>query len=137
MKTTKNRHSPPKAFTTEQSFMFNQKLCQLAKEKYMYFMVMFDLPTKSPSERKAASRFRKSLIDDGFLMLQFSVYARFIKSGEYRDKHAKRLKKMLPNKGMVNSLLITSGQFKAMSLDVGIAKPTQKKALEQQELFEL
>ena len=41
-----------------------------------WLMAMFDLPVMTDKERKMASRFRNDLIDHGFLMIQFSVYAR-------------------------------------------------------------
>lgn len=37
---------------------------------------MFDLPVMTDKERKAATRFRNDLLDNGYLMIQFSVYAR-------------------------------------------------------------
>ena len=37
---------------------------------------MFDLPVLTDDEQKMASHFRKDLLDSGYLMIQFSVYAR-------------------------------------------------------------
>ena len=42
----------------------------------MWLMVFFDLPVGTRTERRHATRFRNYLKRDGFLMLQFSVYAR-------------------------------------------------------------
>ena len=42
----------------------------------MRVAVFFDLPTNTKAERRAATQFRKFLLDDGFDMLQYSVYAR-------------------------------------------------------------
>ena len=41
-----------------------------------WLMAMFDLPVMTDKERKMATHFRNDLIDHGFLMIQFSVYAR-------------------------------------------------------------
>lgn len=41
-----------------------------------WLMAMFDLPVLLEEERKEAARFRKSLLDDGFIMIQYSVYSR-------------------------------------------------------------
>ena len=42
----------------------------------MRLMIMFDLPTDTAAERKEYRQFRKALINEGFLMIQFSVYER-------------------------------------------------------------
>lgn len=39
-----------------------------------WLMAMFDLPVLLEEERKEAARFRKALLDDGFIMIQYSVY---------------------------------------------------------------
>ncbi|WP_334082272.1 CRISPR-associated endonuclease Cas2, partial [Helicobacter typhlonius] len=49
------------------------------EEKFMRVLVMFDMPTCSKKERKDYARFRKNLIKDGFMMLQYSVYMRICK----------------------------------------------------------
>ena len=36
----------------------------------MWILVMFDLPTETKKERKAAAKFRKNIMADGFTMLQ-------------------------------------------------------------------
>ena len=41
-----------------------------------WLMAMFDLPVLLEEERKEAARFRKALLDDGFIMIQYSVYSR-------------------------------------------------------------
>ena len=40
----------------------------------MWMYVMFDLPVVEPDERKSATDFRNFLLDEGFIMAQFSVY---------------------------------------------------------------
>ena len=42
----------------------------------MRIIVFFDLPTETSEDRKIYSKFRKLLINDGFIMLQESVYAK-------------------------------------------------------------
>ena len=42
----------------------------------MRMIVFFDLPVKTKNERREATRFRNFLMNDGYHMLQFSVYAR-------------------------------------------------------------
>ena len=62
----------------------------LSGYRMMWLYVMFDLPVGTKAERKAATRFRQSLLDDGFEMAQFSVYLRFAESKEKAEVHIKR-----------------------------------------------
>ena len=41
---------------------------------------MFDMPVITAEDRRRYSQFRKKLIDDGFIMIQFSVYVRICKN---------------------------------------------------------
>ena len=60
----------------------------------MWILVFFDLPTETKAERRTASKFRKSLLNNGFNMFQFSIYLRFCASRENADVHIKRVKMM-------------------------------------------
>ena len=62
----------------------------------MWMMVIFDLPVGSKSERKAATRFRKFLLDQGFSISQFSVYMRFCGGRDQADVYTKRVQRALP-----------------------------------------
>ena len=53
----------------------------------MWVLVFFDLPTETKKERKASSDFRKYLIQDGFVMFQFSIYMRHCPSMENANVH--------------------------------------------------
>lgn len=64
----------------------------------MWVLVFFDLPTETLTERKAAARFRKQLLDDGFNMFQFSIYMRFCPSRENAAVHIKRTKNAIAQK---------------------------------------
>ena len=77
----------------------------------MWLFVFFDLPTNSKKERKYASRFRKSLIDDGFTMMQYSVYTRHCASRESADVHIKRVKNNIKKLGQISILMITDKQY--------------------------
>ena len=45
-------------------------------DRFMRMIVFFDLPVTTKKDRKAYTDFRKFLIRDGFIMLQYSVYSR-------------------------------------------------------------
>lgn len=85
----------------------------------MWILVFFDLPVDSPSGRKAYTRFRKSLMNDGFTMFQFSIYVRHCSSKENKNVHVKRIKKNLPREGHVGILSVTDKQFGMMEIFYG------------------
>jgi len=89
---------------------------RLSEYRIMWVMVFFDLPTETKKERKAASQFRKKLLEDGFTMFQFSIYLRHCPSRENADVHIKRVKSFLPEKGYIGILCITDKQFGAIEL---------------------
>ncbi len=77
----------------------------------MWILVFFDLPTETRQDRKNYTRFRDSMIDDGFTMFQFSIYLRHCASRENMEVHLKRVKAILPPKGKVGIMTITDKQF--------------------------
>lgn len=97
----------------------------------MWLMVFFDLPVTTKKERGNATRFRNFLKRDGFLMIQFSVYARICRAEEGVEKHLKRINSNLPPKGSVRTLQITDKQYARMQLLVGESTKTERKASEQ------
>ena len=77
----------------------------------MWLLVMFDPPVKTPKQRKLATGFRKSLLEDGFAMMRFSIYSRPCPSDENAAVHQERVKRWLPPEGSVRILKITDKQF--------------------------
>lgn len=103
--------------------------------RVMWILVFFDLPTNTKKERKAASKFRKQLIADGFTMFQFSIYTRCCPSRENASVHVKRTKINLPNNGHVGILSITDKQFGMMELFFGKKAIETENPPQQLELF--
>ena len=99
--------------------------------RFMWLMVFFDFPVGTKTERRHATRFRNYLKRDGFLMLQFSVYARICRAEEAVDKHLSRMRANLPAKGNVRALQVTDKQYARMKLLVGDSKKSEEKATEQ------
>lgn len=82
--------------------------------RIMWIFVMFDLPTYTKRERKAAADFRKKLLKNGFKLLQFSVYIRHQMSKENAEVHINYVKDNLPPDGKVEILMVTDRQFGLM-----------------------
>ena len=77
----------------------------------MWMMVMFDLPTDTKPQRRAASKFRSFLQDEGFEMVQFSVYVQFVGTLESSQKFVRSIKANIPSEGDINILFFTDKQF--------------------------
>lgn len=92
----------------------------------MWVFVFFDLPVRTKDQRRRANRFRHFLKDDGFLMLQFSVYARICRGQDAVEKHVRRVRSNLPKEGSVRTLQITDRQYGRMELMLGLAQKTEK-----------
>ena len=76
-----------------------------------WLMAIFDLPVLLEEERKEATRFRKALLDDGFIMIQYSVYSRPCVSLERMTKYYERVKNYAPTTGDIRLLFFTDRQW--------------------------
>ena len=87
--------------------------------KFMRIIVMFDLPMVTEKEKKIATKFRKYLLDDGFIMMQFTVYSRICKNNDDLNKHINRLKINAPKSGNIRLLQVTENQYNNMIMFSG------------------
>ena len=76
-----------------------------------WLVALFDLPVITKPERKKASDFRRFLLEEGFIMLQYSVYARACTSADATEKFAERVKKNAPQDGNVRLMFFTDKQW--------------------------
>lgn len=83
----------------------------LSGYRLMWIFVMFDLPVGTKREMKNATKFRQFLLDEGFEMSQFSVYARFCNGKESFEAHLSRIERNLPEKGDIHVLTFTDRQY--------------------------
>ena len=88
----------------------------LTGSRSMWVLAMFDLPTDSREDRRAYTRFRKALIEDGFSMMQYSVYARHCASRENANVHSERVRSCLPPDGEVRVITVTDKQVERMQI---------------------
>ena len=101
----------------------------------MWLCAMFDLPVDSKEARKEYVRLRNTLLDDGFTMLQFSVYARYCVSEEASVAHRSHVRKVIPSGGQVRLLSITDRQFGKMDIFYGKTRKKAEKKPTQAMLF--
>lgn len=96
--------------------------------KLMRLLCMFDLPVESGEEKRAYRNFRRDLIKEGFVMMQYSVYVRVCPSREYANRLEKRIQKFIPEEGNVRLLCVTEKQYSDMKLLVG-SRSTAEEAI--------
>lgn len=79
--------------------------------EFMRLVLFFDLPMKTKKEVKIYTHFRKYLIKNGYMMMQFSVYCKIFPNREAAVKHVNILKKMILKKDKLELLLVTESTF--------------------------
>lgn len=99
----------------------------MSTNNFMRLIVMFDLPVVEKEDRRNAAQFRKFLIDNGYMMMQYSVYYRIVNGLDMAKKHEIRLKNNVPHKGSIRVLRITEKQFNSMKILVGYAGENENK----------
>ena len=85
----------------------------------MRLMIMFDLPVETSKQRKEYRRFRKALTNEGFVMIQYSVYVRVCVNRQSAEFMEKRLHVYLPKNGTIQSLMLTEKQYNDMHFLLG------------------
>lgn len=108
---------------------------ELSGYRFMWVVAMFDLPVDSKFARWQYSRFRKSLLQDGFAMMQYSVYIRHCASRENAEVHMNRVQFAVPPDGEVRVLAITDKQFERMRVFWGKRRRAPEATPAQLELF--
>lgn len=102
--------------------------------RYMRLMVFFDLPVVTRAERRAYTQFRKFLLNDGYDMIQYSVYGRILNGRDAEKKHMERLVSNLPPDGSVRCMTVTEKQYASTILLVGLPL-FQEKAVKASQLL--
>lgn len=90
--------------------------------RYMRVIVFFDLPTETGEDKRQYRKFRKFLIQKGFLMMQESVYCKLALNTTVADAIVQAVKMNKPNSGLVQLLVITEKQYARMEFVIGSSK---------------
>lgn len=112
-----------------------KRMPDLSGYRFMWVLAMFDLPTETKADRKRYARFRKELLKDGFVMMQFSVYIRHCASRDNAAVHIARIEGAIPPDGEVRVLTITDKQFERMRVFWGQIRRKPESPPAQLELF--
>lgn len=123
------RHFPPKPAASDGS------PAALSSYRIMWLFVLFDLPVGTKKERKAATKFRHSLLDLGFEMSQFSVYLKFCAGKEQAAALARQVEEDIPVSGKVHLVAITDKQYENIRTFRGKKREPGPKMPDQLALF--
>lgn len=96
---------------------------------------MFDLPVDTREARREYVAFRTRLLESGFTMLQYSVYARYCPNAEKAGVHQRRIRMALPPDGEVRVLTFTDAQYAHTMVYYGKTRRRVERAPTQIEMF--
>lgn len=85
----------------------------------MRVFVMFDLPVETKKDVRVYNRFRKELINDGFLMMQYSIYVKSVINQDAANTTINKVRRVLPQHGHVRTMIITEKQYEKMQILLG------------------
>ncbi len=103
--------------------------------RFMRLLLFFDLPMVTKTEKRAYVQFRRFLLNDGYDMIQWSVYGRLLNGNDDQEKHLKRLVGNLPPAGSIRCMTVTEKQFAGIRLLVGMPFFQEKKVTANQMLL--
>ena len=85
----------------------------------MRLLVFFDLPMTSKREIKIYTKFRKWLIENGYIMMQYSIYSKIFNNRDACVKHIAILKRYVPKEGQIRIMMVTEKQYANIEIIVG------------------
>ncbi|MDP2324283.1 MAG: CRISPR-associated endonuclease Cas2 [Gammaproteobacteria bacterium] len=101
----------------------------------MWLFAMFDLPVDDTAAKKRYRHFRKLLLQEGFTMLQWSVYARYCACEDASQVFRRRIRAKLPEEGHVRVMAVTDRQFAKMEVYQGKSRAWAETKPDQLQLF--
>lgn len=89
------------------------------RDRVMRTIVFFDLPNVYAKDRRNYNNFRKFLINEGFIMMQESVYSKLTLNSVQSNYLEERIRKNSPSKGIIQMLTITEKQYANIEYIIG------------------
>ena len=85
----------------------------------MRTIVFFDLPNIYSKDKRNYLKFRKFLINEGFIMMQESVYSKIVLNSQQSTALVDRIRKKAPKKGIIQVMNITEKQYSQIEYIIG------------------
>jgi len=89
------------------------------RNRIMRTLVFFDLPVVYAKDKRSYLAFRKMLINEGFIMMQESVYSKIVLNSQQAHLLIERIRKKAPHKGLIQVLTITEKQYSQIEFIIG------------------
>lgn len=89
------------------------------RDRVMRTIVFFDLPTIYLRDKKNYLKFRKYLLNEGFIMMQESVYSKLVLNSQQSSLLVDRIRKNAPGKGLIQVMTITENQYSKIEYIIG------------------
>ena len=93
----------------------------------MRILLFFDLPMVSSAEVRRYTRFRKYLLSNGYIMMQYSIYSKIFPNRDTVKWHLKELERNLPPDGSIMLLTVTEKQYQSIKNLVGSKRALDRK----------
>lgn len=77
----------------------------------MRLLIMFDLPTETKFDLREYRKFSKYLKNEGYIMIQYSVYCKLCINIDAAETAARRLEINAPFDGDIRYLIVTERQY--------------------------
>lgn len=74
---------------------------------------------ESSTEKRAYNKFRKLLIQSGFMMMQKSVYCKLSLNTSSSNAISEMIKRNKPEKGLIQILTVTEKQYSKIEIVIG------------------
>lgn len=87
--------------------------------RYMRVIVFFDLPTLTSKERREYRRFRKFLINEGFIMMQESMYSKIALNNTTANLIKNKVRKNKVKSGLIQLMIVTEKQYSGIEFISG------------------
>lgn len=94
----------------------------------MRILLFFDLPMVTARDIKNYNIFRRKLIQEGFIMLQESVYCKLALNLSIVKSVKKTLEKIYPPKGNIQLLVITEKQYNSIEYIYEMEKSSKEES---------
>lgn len=88
----------------------------------MRVIVMFDLPVLTAEQRRTYRKYRKWLIETGFVMMQESIYSKIVLNPTAALFLKAQIRNQPVKEGLVQVMTITEKQYADIDLVVGVSQ---------------
>ena len=87
---------------------------------------MFDLPMNNKKEQRAYRKFRKQIMNLGFVMMQYSIYVKTCNNRDMVESAKIKVKAISPKDGNVRLMEVTENQYMNIEIITGTESVQEK-----------